>query len=401
MCSTAIVMIESSFSGHLFHRAIRDLGHIPVLLTADAGRYRHLDTPDLAIVSADTASIDAIVEWCQRDQFGLDIIGVLSSSSASAGMAASVCRRLGLPGAKPEAIERCLNKFTQRDCLKGAGLLSPSYLFTADPDAATKFCAEIGFPVIVKPAIGSGSMGVKLCSSLVEVIEQMSMVLGGDEFAASPGILIEQYVSGPEFSVETIGDVVIGITAKHLGDHPHFVEVGHDFPASLDWHVQQAIGATVIGAIRALDLLWGPAHTEIRLSADGPVIIEVNPRMAGELIPELVRLACGVDPVEATVILATGGNPVLNRTSNRSAGIRFVSPDRDGILHWGAGAQDARKIDGVVDVELHQPDSFRVQRRGDFRDRVGHVIAVTDDANETAHALENAMRALGARVEDG
>lgn len=401
MRPTAIVMIESSFSGHLFHRAIRDLGHIPVLLSADASRYRHLDTPDLVIVSADTASVDAIAGWCQQDQLGFHIIGVLSSSSAFAGIAAAVCRQLGLPGAKPEAIDRCLNKFTQRDCLRGAGLLSPAYISTNAPDVATKFCREVGLPVIVKPAVSSGSMGVKLCSSLAEVVAQMSFVSESNEFAASSGVLIEQYIVGPEFSVETIGDVVIGITAKHLGNHPYFVEIGHDFPASLDKSLEQDIGATVIRAIRALDLLWGPAHTEVRLSEDGPVIIEVNPRMAGELIPELVRLACGVDPVELTVRLAIGESAMLNRTSDRSAGIRFVNPDRDGALYWGADVDAVRNIDGIVDVELHRPSGYRVQRRGDFRDRVGHVIAVTDNAGQTVRALEIAIRALGARIKDG
>ncbi len=398
MRAKAVVTIESSFSGHLFHRAIRNLGYMPIMLSTDAGRYRHVDTPGLVTVTAETGSLERIVECCRALGTGYEVCGLLTTSSAFAAVAAEACNTLALPGPDPGAIARCLNKFDQRNAIREAGLLSPAYLLATSPQEAIELAARIGLPVIVKPAIGAGSMGVRLCATLDDVGAQASHILGSTEFTGSPGLLIEHYIVGPEFSVETIGDDIIGITTKHLGHHPFFVETGHMFPAKLGGDVAQAICATVRTAIRALGLHWGPAHTELRIGPEGPVIIEINPRMAGELIPELVRLAYGVDPVEQTVRLAIGEPVNLERQRQDVAAIRFINPETDGVLHWGANTGLAGSVASVVDVEIYRPEGFVVARHGDFRDRVGHVIAVTSDHVATTQALDRAFEFLGAQV---
>lgn len=240
-------------------------------------------------------------------------------------------------------------------------------------------------------------MGVRLCEDLPQVAAQAVHILNSSEFATSPGVLVEEYIIGPEFSVETIGDTVIGITKKYLGDPPYFVEIGHDFPADLDPHATAAIVETVKHAIRSLDLLWGPAHTELRFGPAGPTIIEVNPRMAGELIPQLVSLAYGIDPVLETVKLAVGLPVTLSGTRNRAAGIRFVNPEKDGFLHWHSDVHLAKNLEGVTDVEVYRGDGPRI-RLGDFRDRLAHVIAVTPTILQTQATLEKAIAALEAKI---
>lgn len=399
MRQKAVVTIESSFSGHLFHRATRDFGYVPILLSADASRYRHTDTPGLVTIEADTSHPDTVIECCRALGAGYEIQGLLTTSSAYAAIAAQASRALGLRGPDPDAIARCLNKFEQRNRIREAGLFSPSYKLVTEVNAATEFAANVGLPVIVKPVIGAGSMGVRLCSTMEGVAEQTRHILASVEFVGSPGVLIEEYITGPEFSVETIGNTVIGITTKHLGGEPFFVETGHEFPARLDRDVEGAIADVVIRALDALELSWGPAHTELRLGPAGPAIIEINPRMAGELIPELVRLAFGIDPVMQTVRLAIGEPVDLTRQRSCSAAIRFVNPEVDGVLRWGEDAERARSVPGIVDLDLYRPDGFLIRRRGDFRDRVGHAIAVADDAVATQAALDKAFSVLGTMFE--
>jgi biotin carboxylase len=91
-------------------------------------------------------------------------------------------------------------------------------------------------------------------------------------------------------SVETValaaGDVrVIGITAKHLSPPPLFVEIGHDFPAALDQNESATVHKTALSALAAVGFDFGPAHTEIRLTQEGPVVVEINPWLAGGMIP--------------------------------------------------------------------------------------------------------------------
>ncbi|UXX92169.1 ATP-grasp domain-containing protein [Streptomyces sp. AD2-2] len=49
--------------------------------------------------------------------------------------------------------------------------------------------------------------------------------------------------------------------------------------------MRKAVTETAEAAVRALGIVLGPAHVELRLGPEGPVLIEVNPRLAGGWIP--------------------------------------------------------------------------------------------------------------------
>jgi hypothetical protein len=70
-------------------------------------------------------------------------------------------------------------------------------------------------------------------------------------------------------------------------------------------------------------------HTEVRLSARGPVVIEVNARLGGDLIPYLGSLATGVEPGRVAVDVALGEAPDLAPDRALAAGIRFLYPPED------------------------------------------------------------------------
>jgi biotin carboxylase len=223
-------------------------------------------------------------------------------------------------------------------------------------------------------------------------------------------VLVEEYVAGPEVSVETFGSEIVGVTAKHLGRLPSFVECGHDFP------VGPLIGAgrveaVAMAAVEALGLGFGPAHTEIRLAPRGPVVIEVNPRLAGGRIPTLVRLATGIDLVGATIdatigaarplpepglslaahAAVVGGTPPVPRGH---ASIRFVVSPRAGRVRRTAGVAAAAAVPGVVDVAISARPGQRVGGTGSFLDRIGHVIAAAPTATAARTAAERAVALL-------
>jgi biotin carboxylase len=224
-------------------------------------------------------------------------------------------------------------------------------------------------------------------------------------------VLVEQYVTGPEVSVETFGSQVVGVTAKHLGPLPDFVEAGHDFPAD----GQEAAAATALRAVEALGLAWGPAHTEVRLAPGGaagrggpssegagspvsPVVIEVNPRLAGGEIPVLVRLATGVDLVGATVDLATSAVPAVRRRPDRPgsyASIRFLLPPSGGRVRAVTGLDRAAAVPGVVDAVVSVAPGEMLRRTGSFLDRVGYVIAAAPTPGDARAAAEQALAQVG------
>ena len=389
MSQEILIFLENSTSGHLFVRAARQQGYRPVLLTDREGRYRNLASEEMEVIVADTSQFGIMVLAYETLRQSATIAGILSTSGAYAEMAARLCRRYGLPGGHPDAIKTCQNKFRQRDTLRNAGMLGPQYELVRDAPFAGEVASRFGYPVIVKPAVGSGSTGVRLCYAAEEVQSHVDDLVRPGGSAVASGVLIEEFLEGPEFSVETIGDQVLGITRKHLGDLPCFVEVGHDFPAVLPKYVAASISDTVITALAVLGLGWGPAHTELRLTDRGPTIIEVNPRMGGDMIPELVRLSTGIDAVAQTIKLVTGQETDLYVKANRHASIRFLTPSSTGIVRWQADLEKAMAIADVTDVECYVSEGCEVHLHGDYRDRIGHVIA----AGVTQHHVEVGLSA--------
>lgn len=145
----------------------------------------------------------------------------------------------------------------------------------------------------------------------------------------------------------------------------------------------RALREAAVAAVRALGLGWGAAHVELRLTGTDSRavgVIEVNPRLAGGMIPELVRRACGIDLVLAQVQAALGGAPELGRGAYARASIRFLTSGQDGVLAPAAVRADAvdraRAVPDTVEAVLYRAEGERVGPAEDFRGRVGHVIAV-------------------------
>jgi biotin carboxylase len=257
---------------------------------------------------------------------------------------------------------------------------------------------------VVKPVRGTGSVGVRLCGQGGEVAAHAEMLLSqraNERGLPIPSrILVEEYVSGAEYSVEAFDGRIVGVTRKLLGSEPDFIEVGHDYPAPLGRLALEDLEAHAMHALAALRLDFGAAHVEVRLTARGPRTIEVNPRLAGGFIPELVRLASGVDLVAATVARAAG-RPSPERAAGRgAASIRFLLPPRPGRLREANGLDSARDVPGVVEATLYCAPGQPLALHGDFRDRIGHVIAAAADAESSAAAATRALWSVHLLLQD-
>jgi biotin carboxylase len=131
------------------------------------------------------------------------------------------------------------------------------------------------------------------------------------------------------------------------------------------------------------------------MAADGRAVpIEVNPRLAGGFIPELVRHAERIDLIRETLRLVAGRTPEVDALHHRHASIRFLFAPAAGRLERVEGAEEARSIEGVVDVALYRSAGDELAIHGDFRDRIGHVIACADGGGDAARAAERGRDAV-------
>ncbi|ARP68111.1 MULTISPECIES: ATP-grasp domain-containing protein [Mesorhizobium] len=396
MARRALILVEGHRGNGLqYIQEAQRLGLDPIALAADPTQYDYLAAESIEAIRIDTGNLDALVRECHRLSAIYDIAGITGFAGGDESASVTVgklCRQFDLPGPNPASIERCCDKFVQHQLLAEAGVPMPAYRLATDAAGVESSAAEIGLPVIVKPAVGSGSIGVRLCRNADEVAEQTSYLLSGKHiWRSSPRILVEEFAQGPHYSVDTMGNEVVAIAIADFGLPPHFVCHKYTYPAVLTDDEDKRIVEVSLSCLRALNLGWGPANIDLRWTKLGPVVIEVNPRLGGAPAPQLVQLAYGVDLISEHIKLVIGEEWDLRRKRSHIAAARIMIPDRDGILNWIKGGNRAAAVPGVAEVKLHVEPKALIIRKGDYLDRIGFVTAASPSLARTEAILQRAV----------
>ncbi|CCM80276.1 ATP-grasp domain-containing protein [Rhizobium mesoamericanum] len=393
MSRRALILVEGgTFTGVLYIQAAQRLGLHPIILSADPARYDYLATEGAQVIHADTSDLDTLIRECSRLRTAYDIAGITSVGDSFYATVGKLCQYFNLSGPNPASIERCCNKFTQRQLLEKAGVPIPAYRLAASETDVKRSAADLGLPVILKPASGTGSRGVRLCHTVEELAEHTAHLLDGKHiWRSSPIILIEEFAQGPYYGAQIMGNDVVGITAAQFGPPPHFVFHELNFPAILTNDEHERIVDVSLRCLQALDLGWGPTIVELRWTKLGPVVIEVNPRLSGTPDPQLIQLAYGIDLVTEHIKLVIGDKWNLRRRHSHTAVARILVPDRDGVLDWITGDSQAAAVSGIAEVKLYVEPKTPFVRKGDSRDWIGHVIATSPYFAQTEAILHHAV----------
>ncbi|CDX21100.1 conserved hypothetical protein [Mesorhizobium plurifarium] len=394
MAKKALILVEGHerVTGPRYVQAARRLRLDPIIFAADPSEYGRMEAEGNETIRVDTNNLHALIHECSRLSATYDIAGITGLRESVYATVGKLCQRFGLPGPNAASIERCCDKFAQRQLLAKAAIPMPAYRLAANAQDVESAAAEIGLPVVLKPAIGSGSSGVRLCRDVEEVAEHATHLLSGKHIGgSSPGMLVEEFVQGPYHSVDIMGDEIIGVAVADFGPPPYFVFHGTTYPAKLNSAEYKCIADVSLSCLRALDLDWGPKNIEFRWTKRGPVVIEVNPRLSGLPDPQLVEAAYGVDLIAEHIKLVIGEVCDLRRTRSHVAIARKLVADCDGIVEWIYGGGRAAAVPGVAEVELYVGPKTRIVRKGDYRDCIGHIIAASPSHATTEAILQRAV----------
>jgi biotin carboxylase len=418
-------MVESwcFASGILLPRKIRELGHTFVLAAKDPDFYSKYAPPGekehpvvaLAdeIIVCDTNDTGALKDVCGELRGRRSVDGVISSCDYYLKTAATVAEALGLPFNPVNAIDAAINKFFMRVAHREKGLPSPRFALAKSEDDAAAAAREVGLhergKAVVKPADMNSSAMVRKVDSIEKMKEAISSILavshnsrGQERFR---GALVEEFLTGEEFSLECCaykGNIhVLGITDKNLGGRDGVVETGHMFPADISESDARNLVRFMAEALRAIDYTDGVAHAEVRLTPHGPRVIEINPRIGGNYISELVERVKGVNPLTQMIQIALGEEPdcLDKNTGVKSAAVRFIIPKSPGTLLGFHGESETAKSPGVVRYSL-SPAGTKVKTPDDNDCYLGYVLTEDREGLRAGKLASEAVNLLTPRISD-
>jgi len=389
-----LVFIESNTTGTgklLGDRCVAR-GIKPIYLVNDPEKYPFLGR-DFDYAKADTRSViemqSAITEFVES---GVELTGISTSSDYYVSAAAELAKLFNMPGPSSACVQFCRDKYMLRAKLDERSMGSVAYRLVRSQSEAVKAFEEMKTPVVVKPRRGSGSVAVLMCSE-VEDVEKAYAI--NERYCAEStdclediGLLVEEYCGGDEYSVEVFDGAVVGITKKYLSGPPVFVEMGHDYPAKLDKCMSDKVVEYITGLVSVFGLTWGALHVEIKIDGENIHLIEINPRLAGGMIPRMIALASGLDLLEAQLSRVTGQIVMLEPTKNAYSAIRFLVAAKSGVA--------VRRVcngewDDSSEIQIYFDERRELTLNGDYRDRIGHVIATANDREALLTSADHAL----------
>ncbi|MFF0201893.1 ATP-grasp domain-containing protein [Streptomyces sp. NPDC005017] len=315
---------------------------------------------------------------------------------------ARLARRLGLPAATPEVMQGCRNKATARFLFARHGVPSAASACVRSVDEAAQAARRIGYPVVLKPAAHAASVGVVRVNTPGELPSAYAVtVQAAERGVESTEVLVEEYLDGDEVSVECVTfqgrTTVVAVTRKTVGCEPYFEELAHTVDAADP--LLATVAPPAEAAIAALGITNGISHVEMRLVNGRPRLIEINARIAGDLISHLVHLATGVDLARAAADIACGRTPDLTPTRHEAAAIRFIYPAYSGTL---TTCRLTEPIGGLerVRFQRHVGDQIVLPQDGGdlFTARIGFLITTGPTAAIAQARAQETYRNLDIQI---
>lgn len=345
---------------------------------------------DKAIVPGGLMNEEKMVAIAKEEQ----ISGVIHPCSEVAmNVMGRINDEIGLNGVSKETAIRATNKHLMREAFERYGAPSPKSKCFSDIEVAWgSYCTEFPDNAILKPSRNSGSRGIAKISRGIDEAEFAKLFERAKSESRDKSVMLEQFVEGPEFSVEIIvwdkKVNVLQVTDKKTTEAPYFVELGHNQPSLFPDYIVDAVKRAAIKGVRALDVNNCACHAEVKVQDGQAYIMEIGARLGGDFIStELTHLSTGIDMVAAAIDVALGIEPNLEPIEEpQGVAIRYFTPKPGKVV--SIGNTEALKRPNIYDAEIYVKPGDEVHEVKSSLDRSGHVIVTASTPQEAINVAE-------------
>ncbi|MGW0749862.1 ATP-grasp domain-containing protein [Streptomyces sp. NPDC002587] len=293
------------------------------------------------------------------------------------------------------------DKFLMQGRLRDAGVRYIPHHMASDTQSVVEWCAASGLAeYVVKPVKSFATDGVFFCAGLDEVRAACEKLFGRRDLAGEliTDVLVQERLVGPEFVVDSVSldgsafvvnmfrytkETVEGnpayraMSSVEVGDHPEIV-------------------AYVERALAALGIENGPAHSELVLTAEGPILIETGARMHGGLGPRLVEESSTHSLIDLTLASRVAPEEFLRRTTVRPTlrqGVVecFLFAPAAGVVAANRVREATGELSSYLFDTCGQVPGDRVEKTVDLITSYGRVVLAHPDPAVLERDMEHVL----------
>jgi biotin carboxylase len=328
------------------------------------------------------------------------LAGVMTAGTDFSATVAWVAEKIKLTGISCEAALDASDKERMRGRFRAAGLPSPEFVILKSAPEA-RFALPFQWPAVVKPVDNMGARGCRRVDSFAELAAAVTDAL---RFSRSGRAIVEEYMEGPEFSVDALvydGEITIcGFADRHIFFPPYFIEMGHTMPSSFEPAVVESLLEVFRRGVRALGITNGAAKGDIKLTPRGPMIGEIAARLSGGYMSGWTYpYSSGVLPTKGAIEIAIGKKPggLAPEWDWVCAERAFISIP--GKVRAIRDAEKARFMPYVRDVFMRIGPGSEVTFPGNNVQKAGNVLSAAPGRDDAIDSAEKTARSILIRLE--
>lgn len=344
---------------------------------------KHLFNLEVMLAVARNEKIDGVIHPCS--EVAMNTMGYINE-------------KMELPGIDLRTALRVTNKEKMRRAFERGGAPSPKSFGAVSFESALMAARKIDGAIIVKPSRNSGSRGITKLPTGYSEAELKFAVDRAISESRDRSAMIEQFVDGPEFSVEIIvwnKEVnVLQVTDKKTTGAPYFVELGHSQPSMFPKEIVDTVKQAAVMGVKALQVNNCACHAEVKVLDGQAYIMEIGARLGGDFIStELTHLSTGIDMVAAAINVALGDKPNLEPIAEpQGVAIRYFTPVPGKVV--SIENTEALNRTDVFDAEIYVKPGDDVREVKSSLDRSGHVIVAAPTAKEAIQIAEELVNTV-------
>ncbi|MGH0513293.1 ATP-grasp domain-containing protein [Bacillus cereus] len=382
-----IVFIETNKSGSSREaiKAAEKLNFFTVLLTKKTKFINERTTfPDVhQMIFTDINDYDNIITTIEKlKKSGKNIKGIFSFIDpfvyVAARLSEKFCSHSHIVSTK--AIYRMENKILTRNVLKELPI-SLNYLIYKPTESLSSFLEktkEMNFPLIVKSPKSTGSKDVLLVKNKDQLILSIQSLL---KKLPNEEILLEEYIDGPQYLAEILvqdGKVhIIAVIEQEITLFERFIVTGYSLLGQVDKRLYNSLFNAVNSVIQAFNMKNGACHLELRRIKDVWKLIEINPRISGGAMNDIIEIGHGINLVQETIQLMLGNKPSLNKKHYKYVHAHYLTVKSKGKLIRVTGKNRSSKYPGVEKVYIKPKKGTILKPPTSMGHRCGYVLAAS------------------------